>query len=159
MNRQERWLAAIVMLLFFIVVLLAANLWVALNPSNPMRMMSPMPMMGGGSLSPGASNGERIFKTGTNARGEALSNNMMAGMGGCVMCHGPDGHGGEMMGHAEPCITFGCLSAEGYTEELVKRAVTQGMAEDGHRLDQMMPRWQMSDADLNDLIGHLKTLP
>lgn len=63
------------------------------------------------------------------------------------------------MGHAEPCITFGCLSAEEYTEELVKRAVTQGMAEDGHRLDQMMPRWQMSEADLNDLISYLKTLP
>lgn len=157
MNRQEKWLAAIAVLLFLVVVLLAANLWIALSPFNPIRMMSPM--MGGGSLPPGASDGERIFKTGINARGEAISNNMMAGMGGCAMCHGPDGHGGQMMGRTEPCNTFRCLSAEGYTEDLVKRAITQGIAEDGHRLDLMMPRWQISDADLNDLISYLRTLP
>jgi cytochrome c oxidase subunit 2 len=42
---------------------------------------------------------------------------------------------------------------------LIKRAVTQGIGADGRKLDLIMPRWQMSDTDLNDLIAYLKTMP
>ena len=118
-------------------------------------------MMGMGGNAPliTGSNGERIFKTGIDARGQAIQNNMMSGMGGFAMCHGAAGHGSQMMGRTVPCNTFKCLSTDGYTEELFKRAITRGIAEDGHQLDPMMPRWQMSDSDLNDLIRYLKTLP
>ncbi len=166
MNRQEKWLAAIFAMLVLVVILLMANLWLSLGASNPMRTMPMpegtvpvMPMMGGGAPSAVSSNGERIFKTGTNARGEAIPNSMMAGMGGCVMCHGADGPGGQMMGRAEPCNTFKCLSAAGYSDELIKRAITQGIGADGRNLDLMMPRWQMSDAELNDVLAYLKPLP
>lgn len=159
MTRQEKWLAAIVVLLSLLVVLLAANLGVALTAFNPMRMMPMMPIMGGNAPLGSGSNGERIFKTGFNARGEPIPNSMMSGMGGCAMCHGIDGHGGQMMGRPEPCNTFKCLSAEGFTEDLVKRAIIHGIDQNGKQLDLMMPRWQMSDNDLNDLITYLKTLP
>ena len=159
MNRQEKWLVVIAALLFVMVVLLVATLWVVLSPFNPTRLMGSMPMMGGSAPLVSGSNGERIFKTGINARGEAIPSNMMPGMGGCAMCHGPDGHGGQMMGRPEPCNTFKCLSADGYTEDLIKRAITQGIDQNGKQLDLMMPRWQMSESDLNDLIGYLKTLP
>ncbi len=45
-----------------------------------------------------------------------------------------------------------------YTDELIKRAITQGVGADGKRLDPPMPVWQMSDSDFNDLLGYLKTL-
>ena len=120
-------------------------------------------MMNGGMMSGNVplviqSNGESIFKTGIDADGDVIQNSMMSGMG-CSMCHGMDGHGSQMMGHNIPCNTFECLSADGYTEDLIKRAIIQGIAEDGRQLDPMMPRWQMSDSDLKDLINYLKTLP
>ena len=121
-------------------------------------MMGMMNMGGNAPLVTG-SNGERIFKTGIDVRGEAIQNSMIPGMGGCAMCHGTDGHGGQMMGRTVPCNTFTCLSADGYTEDLIKRAITQGIDQDGHQLDLMMPRWQISESDLNDLISYLKTLP
>lgn len=158
MSRQEKWFAGIFGALLLIAILLALNLWMAFRASGSGGMPM-MPMMGGGVVSPGASNGERIFKTGTNARGEALSNSMMMGMGGCAMCHGPDGRGGQMMGRTVPCNTFRCLSAAGYSEDLIKRAVTQGVGADGRQLDLMMPRWQLSDADFADLTAYLKSLP
>ncbi len=122
-------------------------------------MMGMGGMMGGNAPLITGSNGERIFKTGIDARGQAIQNSMMSGMGGCAMCHGADGQGGQMMGRTIPCNTFKCLSADGYNEDLIKRAITQGIDQDGHPLDLMMPRWQMSDSDLNDLISYLKTLP
>ncbi|HZQ06006.1 MAG TPA: hypothetical protein VFD70_05460, partial [Anaerolineae bacterium] len=133
MGRQEKWLVAIFGALFIIGILLVVNLWATLNASRPMQMMPMLGMMNSNVSGTFASNGERIFRTGTNAQGAAIGNSMMMGMGGCVMCHGPDGHGGQMMGRAEPCNTFKCLSAAGYTEESIKQSVTQGIGADGRQ--------------------------
>ena len=105
MSHLAKWLAVIAGLLVCAIVLLVLNLGVSVGASGLPRMMRMMPMMGGGPPE-SVSNGERIFKTGTNARGEAIFNSMMSGMGGCVMCHGADGHGGQMMGRAELCNGF-----------------------------------------------------
>jgi len=43
-----------------------------------------------------------------------------------------------------------------YTEETFKWAVTKGVEPDGEPLDEAMPRWRMSDQDLEDLISYLK---
>lgn len=45
-----------------------------------------------------------------------------------------------------------------YTDALIKRAITKGIEADGELLDWTMPRWQMSEADLNALIEYLKNL-
>ena len=45
-----------------------------------------------------------------------------------------------------------------YTDETIKRAITQGVDPGGESLDWMMPRWRMTDEQLNDLIVYLKTL-
>lgn len=63
------------------------------------------------------------------------------------------------MGRAEPCNTFKCLGAAGYDANLIKRAVTHGIGAEGRQLDLMMPRRQISDSDLNDLVAYVKTLP
>lgn len=75
------------------------------------------------------------------------------------MCHGLAGQGGQMMGRTVPCNTFRCLSAAGYSEDLIQRAVMQGIGADGRQLDLMMPRWQISDGDFADLSAYLKSLP
>jgi hypothetical protein len=98
----------------------------------------------------------------------------------CASCHGPDGRGGNirmMMETVEvPDIRYQTLTAEGhgdhddghdgeegeeheaYTEETLKQAITEGIAPDGEPLDWPMPRWTMSEEDLDDLIDFLKTL-
>jgi len=45
-----------------------------------------------------------------------------------------------------------------YTDALIMRAITQGLDPAGEPLDWTMPRWQMSEADLTDLLAYLKTL-
>ena len=72
-----------------------------------------------------------------------------------------------MMGTAIPTnIRYNVLTGkekeskeeEHYTDALIKRAITQGLDPDGKPLDWTMPRWQMSEDDLNALIEYLKTL-
>ena len=125
------------------------------------------------------SNGERIYYKGVSERTGRIPFQggppwlTMHG-GGCVSCHGINGRGGVpvMMGTAIPAdIRYEVLTAKDvhdqrseeeahppYTEGLIKRAITQGVDPAGKSLDWTMPRWQMSEQDLNDLIAYLKTL-
>lgn len=123
------------------------------------------------------SNGERIYFTATSNSGQpiiaemgrmVMSNPMMA----CVDCHGPDGRGGTvwmMMGSFEaPDIRYKTLTTEAhgeegeehpsYTDELIRRAITQGLDPAGEPLEFPMPRWRMSESDLEDLLDYLKSL-
>ncbi len=112
------------------------------------------------------SNGERIFMTGINENGERIS--FTAGPqwlymhgGGCASCHGVDGRGGiypMMCNIKSPDIRYSTLTKHGMSEEDIKRAITNGIDEDGEKLDYCMPRWHMSEKDLNDLIEYLKQL-
>lgn len=119
-----------------------------------------------------SSNGQRIYFTATSTSGQPITYSggpsmMMPGKLACVNCHGPEGHGGRvnimMYSFDVPNITWPELTAQDmdhppYTEETLKRAITQGLDPAGNPLEYPMPRWQMSDSDLNDLIGFIKTL-
>jgi len=50
------------------------------------------------------------------------------------------------------------LNEEGYNEAKLKRAITKGISAEGEELDFPMPKWSMSDGDLDDLIAYLKIL-
>lgn len=128
------------------------------------------------------SNGEQIYFTATSQRGTSITSDLRMGMMGnrawtCVTCHGADGRGGTvrmMMRIFEtPDIRYQTLTASGhgeegeeeeehghepYTDEDIKRAITEGIEPDGKPLDWPMPRWTMSDEDLDDLLEFLKTL-
>jgi hypothetical protein len=45
-----------------------------------------------------------------------------------------------------------------FTEESVKRSITDGVDPAGHPLDTAMPRYSLSDSDLVDLVAYLKRL-
>jgi mono/diheme cytochrome c family protein len=127
------------------------------------------------------SNGERIYFTAESASGQPItytgSIRMMHTIS-CVNCHGPEGEGGRvnmMMSYFEsPSITWHVLTQEEeheeepgqegheehppYTEVTLKRAIIEGIDPAGERLDDEMPRWTMSEQDLDDLVSFMKTL-
>jgi cytochrome c oxidase subunit 2 len=118
------------------------------------------------------SNGERIYFTATSESGTAITYTggptsrgwmMMEGQLACVSCHGPDGQGGEhSMGMMQVMdakdIRWTVLQDE-FDAEKFRLAVVEGQDPDGTQLDSDMPRWNISDDDLADLIAFLKTLP
>ncbi len=118
------------------------------------------------------SNGERIYFTATSDSGTDISyaggpsSNgwmMMNGQLACVSCHGPDGRGGvHSMGMMQEMdakdIRWKTLEDE-FDAEKFKLAVEEGKDPDGTELSADMPRWNMSDGDIADLIEYLKTLP
>jgi cytochrome c oxidase subunit 2 len=122
------------------------------------------------------SNGQRIYFTATSSSGEAITPEgftMMMHRIACVDCHGSEGKGGTvsmmMQSFDVPNITWSHLTEEEheeeghedhppYTEETLKRAITQGLDPAGEPLDEFMPKWQMSAPDLSDLVDFIKTL-
>jgi cytochrome c oxidase subunit 2 len=117
------------------------------------------------------SNGERIYFTATSERGTAITYTggpasggwmMMRGRLACVSCHGPNGKGGKhSMGMMQVMdskdIRWSVLQPE-FDVKKFRLAVVKGQDPDGTQLDQDMPRWNISDDDLADLITYLKTL-
>jgi len=129
-------------------------------------------MNNGGSGANGSSSaGERIYLTGVGTDGQDIprsaprvsQGSLMMGGGGCGSCHGADGRGGTirmMTGTAikAPDVTYGALIGAGFTDATIRTAIRDGLDESGKRLDDAMPRWQMSDADLDATIAYLKQL-
>lgn len=173
-----RWLlpTAIILIVVGIIGLGAINFY-AFNPNEPGAVRPPSRRPGGPFTGPAntgfSSNGEQIYFTGTSSTGVITATGgpfwFQMHDGGCAVCHGPAGRGGEvfMMGDrfATPNITYKTLTGEDseeehrpYTDALIKRAITSGLNSEGERLSSNMPRWQMPDKELNDIIAYLKIL-
>jgi hypothetical protein len=129
--------------------------------------------MPGGSSGTGSysSVGEQIFLTGVGSDGQAIQRTspavsegtLMMGGNGCGSCHAANGRGGTismMMGTTiqTPDITYDALIKEGFTDATIKRAIREGLDEADKPLEDAMPRWQMSDADVDATIAYLKQL-
>lgn len=124
-----------------------------------------------------SSNGEMIYYTGYNEAGQKIPIDygphwLYVHGGSCVSCHGVDGKGGVpimMSNKIPPDISYEVLTSEEehvdeheehnpYTDEDIKIAIREGKDPSGEVLDYAMPRWDMSDSDIEDLIEYLKTL-
>lgn len=122
-----------------------------------------------------SSNGARIFFTAVSARDDSITVRGVArapdgrSMYACADCHGPDGRGAPLpFGNATyrtPDITFAVLASTvpprrkaPYTEGTLGLTLRTGVAVDGRKLDEAMPRWNMNEEDVRDLIAYLKTL-
>jgi cytochrome c oxidase subunit II len=173
MHTRQSWMIAGVIALT-ILVLTAGTILISSSILGPGRWMGrSFPFTAGFS-----SNGEQIYQTGTSRSGPPITSRMegMHGMANrrlaCANCHGEKGEGGTfrmMMGVYEaPNIQYQVLTTEAhadeheehgpYTEETLKRAITEGLDADGQPLEWVMPRWNMTDAQLDDLIEYLKTI-
>jgi cytochrome c oxidase subunit 2 len=127
------------------------------------------------------SNGEQIYYTAEYQSGQVISYSGGPSFGGmmegsyytCASCHGNDGHGGTHYMHMTimdaPDITYNGLiemknedsggNPTEYSLDDFRGAVVDGHDTAGEELDEDMPRWQMNDQDLADLLAFLKTLP
>jgi mono/diheme cytochrome c family protein len=122
-------------------------------------------------------NGARIYFTGESAGGRSIKMASLppylkvSHVKSCVHCHGPKGKGGIWMTNEvkAPDVSYKNLTSDeapytghkghkAYNDDLIIRAVKQGIASDGRVLDTSMPRWAIEDDDMKDLIEFLKTL-
>ncbi len=122
--------------------------------------------------------GERLTYSGGPAfGGMGMMNSRLI----CAACHGADGRGGvhrmHMLVMDAPDIRWATLAAEkeheaesegeaehgkahaGYDIEAFRLAVVEGKHADGRSLGGDMPRWNLGDGDLADLMEYLKSLP
>jgi cytochrome c oxidase subunit 2 len=128
---------------------------------------------------PASSLGQQIYYTGADASGpipRTIAGGGMMGIGrgrtaGCVDCHGQDGRGGRagmMFGTVDiPDIRYSALTTAhsdngtttpAWTDTGIARAIRDGVEPNGQPLKAPMPRWAMSDADVNAVIAYLKEL-
>ena len=112
------------------------------------------------------SNGERIYFTATNDRGERITYSggpdfggmmMMGSQLACVSCHGQDARGGvhTMMMQVMDAPDMRYVALAGL--DTFRAAVVDGIRPNGDRLSNDMPRWNFSDDDLADLAAFLKS--
>ena len=119
----------------------------------------------------------------TYTGGPASGMMMMGGNLACASCHGPDGRGGTHTMHMQvmeaPDIRWLALTGEtggehdgeseseaghtgmeaGYDFDTFRLAVVEGRHPNGAALSSDMPRWNIGDDALTDLMNYLKGLP
>ncbi len=114
--------------------------------------------------------------------GPDLGGMMMGGRLTCASCHGTDARGGmhtmDMEKMDAPNIRWSALAGHGgepqvdtgetgsahdddgaYGLDTFGLAVSEGVHPDGEQIGGDMPRWEMTEADLQDLAEYLKSLP
>ncbi len=136
------------------------------------------PLSGPESLTPAESRGKMIYTTSQSPLGRPVfyrllsaGTNVFPAKGVfCANCHGLDGKGGRKGDAVAPDITYGALSRPStasassrgqrapYTDALLARAITQGLDSSGEQLSPLMPRWVLSESELQDLLKYLKRL-
>ncbi|MCA1565557.1 MAG: ABC transporter substrate-binding protein [Acidobacteria bacterium] len=128
-------------------------------------------------LTPEEQRGKQIYLRGTTASGREItaylgeaSLEVPASAITCAGCHGADGQGKPEGGVTPSNLTWAALTkpqgvvhASGrkhppYTERALEIALTRGLDPAGHRLLNVMPRYQMTREDMNDLIAYIKRL-
>lgn len=116
--------------------------------------------------------GAAIFRRGVTASGERVRS---AGSGmivmSCAQCHGPDGRGRRHQMFVAPDIRYrnlsdpaGMVEPDGgrgptFTEAQIRNAIVAGVDAEGKPLAWPMPRWQLTQQQLDSLIAYLKALP
>jgi|ERR1043165_978803 cytochrome c553 len=106
------------------------------------------------------SNGETIFRTGKNSRGEKVAWNENTNIAtGCEDCHGRNG--GNFLNKDESIrykdLSNPKLHKVPYTDALLDRFLEQKLKSDGKKADTPI-KTKMDQADKNDLIHFLKML-
>ncbi|HEY6187249.1 MAG TPA: ABC transporter substrate-binding protein [Pyrinomonadaceae bacterium] len=128
-------------------------------------------------LSPQEKRGKQIYTQGTSASGKEIlaylgesSLEVPGSAMPCANCHGLDGEGKPEGGVIPSNLTWDALTKPygvthpggrkhpPYTERGLELAITRGVDPAGNKIAGVMPRYQMSGADLADLIAYLKRL-
>jgi ABC-type branched-subunit amino acid transport system substrate-binding protein len=122
--------------------------------------------------------GKQVYTQGTSPSGKEIlayfgdsSLEIPGSAMACANCHGFDGQGKPEGGVNPSNLTWESLtkpygvsrvsgrSHPAYTERGLELAITRGVDPAGNKLQNIMPRYQVSREDLTDLILYLKRLP
>jgi cytochrome c553 len=129
--------------------------------------------------------GESIYQAGILPSGQPLSASrepdlpVLGASAACINCHRRSGFG-DIEGHTKipavtgkylfspreqepeqtrlPIVDVAHAARDAYTDDTLARAIRDGVAPDGHKLDYLMPHYALSDADMARLIEYLKTM-
>ncbi|HET8723570.1 MAG TPA: ABC transporter substrate-binding protein [Anaeromyxobacteraceae bacterium] len=128
-------------------------------------------------LSPSEQAGKRIFLTGESPSGAEITvrigregSTLPGSAAPCGTCHGADGLGRPEGGVIPTEITWGALAKPyghahpggrkhpAFDERSLGRTLRTGVDPAGNALDPIMPRYEISDADLASLVAYLKVV-
>lgn len=143
-----------------------------LSSSAPPSLRPGRPGTGAGVPTTASSLGESIFLDGIGENGRTVPRSAVGpGMmgGGCAQCHGADGKGASirmMMTTIEaPDIRYSTLTSvhengkePAWTDAQIRKAITDGVDADNNDLEPYMPRWSLTDRELDAVISYLKEL-
>jgi mono/diheme cytochrome c family protein len=154
---------------------LLAGLWATVRPAAR-RALAVAPTRQA-ARTPQERRGKQLYLTGTSGSGREVlayigdeSLEVPGSAMACANCHGLNGEGKPEGGVVPSNLVwegltkpYGVTHAGGrshppYTERALELAVTRGLDPAGHRLSNVMPRYQMSREDMDDLIAYLKRL-
>lgn len=140
------------------------------NPADPSPSSATASSTSAGDMALGRS----IYIDGRDLSGRVVAREGgvgMMGSGSCASCHGTDGRGGTytmmMVRYEVPDIRWSVLSQPmemggetepAYDAATFARAVRDGIGSDGDELEAIMPRWQLTDPEVNGLIAYLQSL-
>ena len=130
-----------------------------------------------GDLTEQEQRGKRLYTLGESSSGAPVTAIMSRGATPipasilpCAGCHGDDGKGRPEGGVVPPDITWSSLSAArghdhsygrthpAFDESMLGHAITKGIDPGNNALGVAMPRYQMSDEDLQDLVAYIKRI-
>lgn len=126
-------------------------------PKFRKSMTVPLVVAGALALSAGAALASSTSVTGDAAAGQKLF------LKNCAVCHKKDASGGIKLGDT----TSADLQSPGLEDQyhkddaLIRRAILQGLDEEGGQLDSVMPRWGkkgLKESQVNDIIAYLHTV-
>ncbi len=142
-----------------------------------MLLLALVKVTNAGELSEQEQRGKRLYTQGESTSGAPVTavvsrgaTEITASILPCVGCHGDDGRGRPEGGVVPPDIRWSSLSAKSghehsygrshpaFDESALGRAITKGVDSGDNALDMAMPRFQMSEADLQDLIAYIKRI-
>lgn len=142
-----------------------------MKSARTLALVAVLPVLFG--LSRAQERGRRIYLTGESASGAAIlattdgGEPFAASLVPCGSCHGEDG-GGRAEGGVRPAaVTAEALSRDAtvngrtrpaYTRPLLKRAIGLGYDSGGNALHRAMPRYQMTQEDMADLLEYFEVL-
>jgi mono/diheme cytochrome c family protein len=108
-----------------------------------------------------ADNGKLIYQTGKDAAGMQIAAAKTPLRPSCTACHGANGSGGvHLPGGAvsadlrQHALTV-AQKAHPYTIALLERAISTGIDNNGQVLNAVMPRWKLSQRDLQDVAQYV----
>jgi mono/diheme cytochrome c family protein len=116
-----------------------------------------------------AAAGARLYRSGLLRSGRPVVGRQLSGVerAACVACHLRSAMGGVEGGQAIPPIAGPILFAPrgavgvgrvAYTEATLARAIREGIDPGGRRLGDLMPRYDLGEADMTALAAYLRSL-